>query len=331
MEVIHGLDNAKREPYGAVTVGSFDGLHLGHQRILRMMRRSGLHPITVMTFEPHPQVILRSGQPPPPQLTSFDERAALFKKHGVDRLVVVRFTREFAVLNPEEFVRDVLVGAIGLKGIYIGPKHGFGAGRRGDAELLRKMGWDYSFKVVVVPPVERDGGPISSSRIRKCLLAGGTEPAMLFLGRPFYVDGVVIRGDRRGMSMGFPTANLSVSDRQKLTPRSGIYTTVTEVDGQRFPSVSHFGERLTFPGAAPAVETHLIGYDGDLYDRSIRVGLVTRLRDVAAFDSPGELVAQMERDRVKAKWELKRLGFGKDARLTGRRFGRISSQNNIEI
>ena len=323
MEVIHGLENVRRAGGAALTVGSFDGLHLGHQRIIRWMRRSRLHPVTVVTFEPHPQSVLRPEQSPPPLLTSLEERAALFSKFGIDRLVVIRFTSEFAKLTPEQFVGEVLVEALGLKGIYIGPRHRFGAERKGDAELLRRMGSDLRFKVVVVPPVERDGGPISSSRIRKCLLAGAAEAALLYLGRPYYVDGVVVRGDGRGMKLGFPTANLAL-DKTKLMPLPGIYASVTEVDGRRHPSVSHFGERPTFPGAAPAIETHLIGFKGEITGRKMRIGLVMRLRDIAAFASPGELVAQMERDRSQARRELKRLGFATRARLTTRRFGKIT-------
>lgn len=322
MEIVRGLENVTRCAGASVTVGSFDGLHLGHQRILRMMRHSGCRPVTVVTFEPHPQEVLKSAAPPP-LLTTFDERAQMFAELGVDRLVVVKFDRTFAALSAEDFVGEILLGKVGMSLIFVGPKHGFGAGRRGNPELLEQLSMRWRFRVVVVPPVVRDGDFVSSSRIRKLLLAGNVHDAMRYLGRPFTVTGVVVAGDGRGTTLGFPTANLEIADAKRLRVPAGIYATVAELNGRRYPSVSHFGPRPTFPEAKPAVESHIVGVNQSLYGANLRLGLVDRLRDVEAFASPRDLVEQMLRDREQAQERLRRLGFGPQARLRSKRLSAI--------
>ncbi len=324
MEVIRGLEGVRKRQSALVTVGSFDGVHLGHQRILRRMRSSGDGSVTIMTFDPHPQSVVRPDAAAPPLLTTFEERIDLFRTLGVDRLVVTRFDRQFARTAPEEFIRRMLVGILGMSCIFIGPHHGFGEGRRGDAELLRKMGRQLGYEVEIVPPVTRDNGFVSSSRIRRQLLEGDARAAWHCLGRPFYVLGRVVPGDGRGRALGFPTANLKVEESAKLMPPPGVYATVTEVDGNRWPSVSHFGERPTFPKAEPSVESHIIGFKGEIEGREVKVGLVDRLRAPAAFDSPKLLVRQMTQDRSEAVKRLSELGFGDNARFRSRRFGRLN-------
>ena len=322
MEVIYGLENVKREPTSAVSVGSFDGIHLGHQRILKRMRATE-SIVTILSFDPHPQRVLQSRVSTPQLLTAFDERSELFERLGVDRLIIVKFNSEFAQLAPEEFVEQILVKIVGMSYIFVGPTHGFGRDRKGDVELLRKLGEKRNFKVEVVDGVMRFSQNVSSSRIRRSLTAGDVLTAWRCLGRPFYIGGKVVHGDSRGRKLGIPTANLDLNQPGKIMPPPGIYSTVTEIDGVRWPSVSHLGDRPTFKGAKPAIETHVIGFNENLYGKRINIGLVDRLREVMAFNSPQELVRQMVIDRASAKRRLAELGFSTDARMRIQRYGKI--------
>lgn len=322
MEVINGIENVTKEPSASLTIGSFDGLHLGHQRIIQHMRKLE-GPVTVLTFNPHPQAVVRPNQSPPPLLTSFEERIGLFRKLGVDRLIIIKFDKDFAKISPEDFIDKILYEKIGMAHIFVGQKHGFGHDRGGNVNLLQKRSEQHGFSVTVVDPVKRFGKVISSSRIRKLLLEGDALTAWRCLGRPYYVDGKVVMGDSRGKRLGFPTANLISEVPAKLTPASGIYATVTEVDGIRRPSVSHFGPRPTFKGANATMETHIIGFRREIYGKSVRVGLVDKLRDIMTFTSAGELVRQIRTDSREATQRLAELGFEEDARLRIQRLGKV--------
>jgi len=321
MEIIRGLENVSLTPDAAVTVGSFDGVHLGHRRILQRMRTCGLRPLTVITFDPHPQMVVRTYGEPPPQLTTFEERIGLFEKLGVDRLVVARFDEEFARISAVDFVERVLLEKVGMSRMFVGPRHGFGEGRRGNVEMLAGLGQKHGFGVEVVPPVIREGRFVSSSRIRKCLLAGDALSAFRFLERPYYLFGEVIAGDNRGHQLGFPTANIKSSDLFKLIPQPGVYATITEQNGVRWPSVSHFGVRPTFKTAQPSMETHIIGYNGEIYGEQITIGLIEKLRGTLAFNSPEELAAQIICDKTEASIRLIERGFGQYSRFEERRLG----------
>lgn len=324
MEIIHGLENVSREPETTLSVGSFDGLHLGHQRIIKRMHSTG-GPVTVLTFDPHPQSVVRPDSKAPPLLTSFDERVVLFEKLGVEKLIITKFDKKFARFSPEEFVKKVLIDTIGIAHIFVGPHHGFGHGRKGNTDLLRELGQKLGFKVEVVDAVMRFNEIISSSRIRKALMAADALIAWRCLGRPFYLRGTVIKGDGRGQKFGFPTANLRIDQPGKLIPPTGVYCTVTEINGVRYPSVSHFGERPTFKNAATAIETHVIGYSDDMYGKQVDLGMIDRLRDVVAFTSAQDLVRQLLIDRASAKRRLAELGFSDDARMRIQRYGKIIS------
>lgn len=321
MTVFRGLENVPATEGSLLTVGSFDGLHLGHQRILRQMRKYRDGMVTVLTFDPHPQTVVRPDFPPPPQLTTFDERQKLFERHGVERLVLARFDLEFAALEAEEYVRSVLCDRLHVKRLFVGPNHHFGKGRRGDVNLLHSMATECGFTVEVIEPVHRKGEIVSSSRIRKKLLAGDALNGMRCLSRPYYITGLVVHGAGKGRKLGFPTANFQDWESGKLEPPPGIYATITELDGIRYPSVSHFGPRPTFAGLAPAIETHLIGFDADIYGRMIRVGLVDKIRDTFAFGSVEELIRQMDIDRQSALDAIEAAGFGTGARIKDRRLG----------
>ncbi|MDP8237712.1 MAG: bifunctional riboflavin kinase/FAD synthetase [Candidatus Hatepunaea meridiana] len=326
MEVIRGLENVRREPGASLTVGSFDGVHLGHQRILHQMRNSGHKPLTVLTFDPHPQTVVRSYGDPPPKLTTFEERINLFAELGVDRLIVARFDTDFAKITPEDFVGQILIEQVGLSRIFVGPRHGFGAGRKGNSSMLMELGKKLGFEVEVVPPVIRDGKFVSSSRIRKCLDAGDALSAWRFMGRPFYLFGDVVKGDERGNKLGFPTANLKLESPAKLSPKPGVYASLTEVNGCRWLSVSHFGSRPTFKEAESSIETHIIGFNNDIYGKRISIGLIEMLREVKSFNSSDALVAQIKIDRNEAIVKLTERGFSPYTGFQDRRIGNISAK-----
>ncbi len=321
MKVIQGFNELTPDDNSIVTVGSFDGIHLGHQRIVQQMRKLE-GTITVLTFDPHPQMILRPNQAPP-LLTTFEEKLRLFEKLSVDKLIIIKFDKEFASLSPSEFIEEIIVKKVGLAHIFVGPNHAFGQGRKGDVKLIHELGEKHGFEVHVVDPVNRFNEKISSTRIRKLLLKGDPLTAWRCLGRPFYMDAEVIEGDNRGKKLGFPTANLRLTDTEKLIPPSAVYVTVTEVDGIRWPSVSHFGPRPTFRGASPAFETFIIGFRKDIYGKDVRVGFIDVLRDIKTFRTPAELVQQLRMDIRNSAQRLAELGFGSNARLRIQRFGKV--------
>lgn len=322
MEVIHGLENVQRDPASVVTVGSFDGLHLGHQKILKRMKAQD-GTVTVLTFDPHPQAVVSPDKQPPPFLSSFEERLGLFERNGVDRLIVAKFDKAFAKMTAEQFVKQILVDVIGVKAVFVGPTHSFGKGRSGDPKLLEDLGAKYGFTSEVVEAVSRFGVKVSSSLIRTTLSNGDALSAWRYLGRPYYMHGRVIVGDGRGRLLGFPTANLELTEKGKLIPPMGIYCTVTEVNGIRWPSVTHFGDRPTFKGAVPAIETHLMGFTGEIYEEEVRLGMVDRMRDISIFPTANALVQQMTTDRIYARRRLAELGYSRDARMRIQRYGKI--------
>lgn len=322
MEVLQGLENVSCKPDHVITVGSFDGLHLGHQRIIQQMRKLEL-PVSLITFEPHPQLIVRRHQTTPMLLTSYNERLALFEKIGVNRLIILRFDSDFCELKARDFVENILVKKIGMAHIFVGPSHKFGKNRSGDVNILNQLSEQNPFEVHVVEPVKRFGKKISSSHVRKLLYAGDPLTAWRCLGRPYYLDGVVVDGDKRGKKLGFPTANLKTSEVAKIIPLSGIYASITEVDGIRWPSVSHLGPRPTFKGSEATIESHIIGFKTEIYGKQIRVGLIDRIRDILTFKSPSELIYQLSSDRRNSAQRLAELGFGNNARLRIQRYGKV--------
>lgn len=323
MEITFGLENVTHEPETALTIGSFDGVHLGHQKILKRLTTREETVSTVITFDPHPQTVIKSQSSAPPLLTTIDERIQLIEKSGAAKLIIIKFTSEFAKMPPEKFIKEILIDSIGMKYLYAGKSHQFGRGRKGDIKLLKDYAKQFDFKLEIIDPVSRFNQLVSSTHIRRLLSNGDVLTAWRCLGRPYYLRGKVIQGDGRGKKLGFPTANLELDEKGKLIPPEGIYATVAEIDGVRMPSVSHFGARPTFKNAAPSIETHVIGYHGNLYGNRIHLGFVDRMRDIAAFPSVIELVRQLILDRAFAKRRLAELGFSHDARMRIQRYGTI--------
>ena len=286
-----------------VTVGSFDGVHLGHRAVLdeiaRRAAEAGRRSMLV-TFDPHPLEIVNP-QAAPPLLTVGAERYEALAETAVDSVLLLRFDRRLAAMDPEAFVREVLVRRCAIGELVIGHDHGFGRGRAGDVETLRTLGARMGFAVDVVDAVDADGQPVSSSRIRRAVAGGDLATAARLLGRPYSVGGVVERGEQRGRTIGVPTLNIPGLSPRKLLPPDGVYAVRVETGRGRFGGMMNQGPRPTFGQMRRVLEAHLFGFDGDLYGRRVRIEWVGRIRDVQRFDSIEDLKAQLARDRAQAE------------------------------
>ena len=302
MWIARGLESFPPESRGSVVaLGTFDGVHLAHRSILATAVERGRAlgvPAIGCTFDPHPAEVLQPGRAPQP-ITTLEERLALIETTGVDGTVVLPFNRETAAIEPEVFVKDVLLGRLLAREIVVGYNHTFGRAARGNAEILRQLAERLGFQARIAPPYEVDGVPVSSSEIRSALQAGDVERAALFLGRPYSVAGRVVRGDGRGRSLGFPTANLD-PDRAPLV-RTGVYACGVILDGKSRQAVVNVGVRPTFGENVLGVEAHVLDFASDLYGQRIRIDFLRRLRDETRFPSIDALRAQIAADIAKAR------------------------------
>ncbi|HSJ29381.1 MAG TPA: bifunctional riboflavin kinase/FAD synthetase [Acidimicrobiia bacterium] len=286
----------------AVAIGVFDGVHLGHQRVVRDLATtaSGRGLVTAaLTFDPHPLEFL-APERAPQMLTTVEQRAAMLGECGVEILGVLPFL-EIRDLDPHTFVTEILVLRLRAAVVAVGENFRFGRDRGGDAVLLRSMGDELGFTVEIVEMVDDagEGGSISSTRIRDLLHSGDVQGAARLLGRPFALIGPVIHGDARGRTIGFPTANLHVPDRM-VVPADGVYAAWVEWNGVKYPGVVNIGVRPTFGVSQRTIEAHVIGFDADLYGESLTLHFVDRIRAERRFDGIDALVAQIGRDRDQA-------------------------------
>jgi riboflavin kinase/FMN adenylyltransferase len=294
-------------PNGAVvTVGTFDGVHLGHRavvdEVVRRARSQGRASLLV-TFEPHPLAVLRPDRAPP-RLTVDEERSAALAEAPLDYQVVLRFDRVLAALSPERFVEEVLLGRCQMRELVVGHDHGFGRDRAGNLELLRTLGTRHRFAVDPVRPVEDGAGTVvSSSAIREAIGRGDFDAAARGLGRRYRVSGVVIQGDQRGRTIGVPTANV-VPPSGKLLPPDGVYAVRVEWGGGVATGMLNQGIRPTVGDGQRLLEAHLFDFDGDLYGRTIRIEWVHRLREIRRFGGLAELRSQLEADARAARAAL---------------------------
>lgn len=285
-----------------VTVGTFDGVHLGHRAVIDEIAAraaaTGRRSVLV-TFDPHPLEVVNP-QAAPPLLTTAAERREVLAETPLDWLVVLRFDREMAAMDPEVFVRHVLLERCRMRELVIGWDHGFGRGRSGDVETLRVLGGQHGFAVDVVGPVDVHGQHVSSTLVRRAVAGGDLATAARLLGRPYSVSGKVVQGAGRGRTLGVPTINLGEVPPRKLLPPDGVYAVRVEWRGGAAGGMMNQGGRPTFDEGGRTLEAHLFGVDGDLYGEWVRLSWVQRLRDVARFASPEALRAQLDRDRAAA-------------------------------
>jgi len=286
----------------AVTVGVFDGVHLGHREILRILgdraSASGLEP-AVITFEPHPLAVV-APERAPAMLTGIEHRIELLGSLGVELVAVLPFDGTVREWSAPTFARETLGGALHARLVVVGTDFRFGRSRSGDVDLLTEMGTTLGFDVDVVPLVG-DDRPVSSTRIREMIAGGDVTGAAAALGRPHELWGQVVAGDGRGRSIGIPTANLAVPPGMAL-PRGGVYAaTAGRTRDEAIPAVANIGTRPTFDGQGTTVEAHLLGFDEDLYGKVLRLRFIDRIRDERRFDGPGALVAQIRMDIAHAR------------------------------
>jgi riboflavin kinase/FMN adenylyltransferase len=291
---------ADEPPRGAVlTIGNFDGVHLGHQAILHYVvdRAAGLGAVgAAMTLDPHPIKLLRPRMAPR-LLSTLDQRLELIERTGIEVALVVPFTHRLARMPAETFVKEVLVERLGIREVYIGANFRFGADRGGDVALLERMGFELEFKAAASPIVEVEGGVVSSTRVRQAVAEGRMEDAATMLGRHHFIDGCVLEGKRLGRKLGFPTLNLEVEN--EIEPASGVYVTAVYIPsfGRTFASVTNVGTRPTvYENSILTIETHLLDFMADVYRESVRLFFVKRLRDEVSFPSTVQLMAQIQRD-----------------------------------
>jgi riboflavin kinase/FMN adenylyltransferase len=309
MRLFHGTENAKIARPKVVTLGVFDGLHLGHQLIMKTVvdraRVTNSVP-TVITFEPHPRAVLHPASAPP-LLQTLDQKIEAMDVLGIQQVIVIHFDQAFAQIRAADFLRDTIVDRLHAKEVYLGRGFFFGHNREGNIELLRRVSEQLGFVADEVPEVRLRGERIGSTVIRQLLLDGRVNLARRMLGRPYGVEGPVAKGDARGVQLGFPTAN--VQPHNRVIPRRGVYVTATLIGGQWRRSVTNIGVRPTFGDALdPSVETHVINWSGDLYADVLRVRFLHRLRDEKKFRSIDDLKSQIERDVFRAQRFFDRAG-----------------------
>jgi riboflavin kinase / FMN adenylyltransferase len=301
MKIFHGTENANISRPMVLTLGVFDGLHLGHQRIMQTVveRARAIEAVpTVITFDPHPRAVLHP-ESAPPLLQTLDQRLAAFSVLGVEQAIVIRFNREFASIDAETFLRETIYERLHAREVYLGKGFAFGKNRGGNIELLKQMSNELGFFADEVSEVRLHGTRISSSEIRRHLAEGEINRARRMLGRPYGVEGKIIHGAQRGRTIGFPTANLRPHNR--VIPKFGVYATANLIDDQWRRGITNVGVRPTFEReAAPSIETYVFDFDGDLYGDVLRVRFLHRIRDERKFGGIEELKAQIQRDTRRA-------------------------------
>lgn len=301
MKIFHGTENANIQKPTVLTLGVFDGLHLGHQQIMRtvVQRAKAVDAVpTAITFDPHPRAVLHP-ESAPPLLQTLDQRLANMEVLGIGQVIVIQFDRDFAQQPAEDFIAEIIHDRLHAREVHLGKDFAFGRGRGGNIGLLRKMSSELGFVAEEVPEVRLRGHRISSSRIRHQLNSGHVNLARRMLGRPYGVEGVIVRGAQRGRTIGFPTANLHPHNR--VIPKFGVYATATLVEGVWRRSITNIGIRPTFEDdAAPSIESFIFDFDRDLYGDVLRVRFLHRIRDERKFTGIDELKAQIQKDTDRA-------------------------------
>jgi riboflavin kinase / FMN adenylyltransferase len=296
---------------GAVyAIGNFDGLHLGHQAVIGRavaIAKERRAPSALLTFEPHPADFFNR-RPVVFRLTPPKDKAAICERLGLNGLVVIGFDASLAAMSAEEFITTILVARLRAAAIVVGWDFHFGKGRSGSPATLAEAGLRHGFRVEIVSKVENGVGVVSSSAIRKALEGGDLATAARGLGRNYSVSGKVISGQRLGRTLGVPTANIALEPTNKLA--HGVYAVTARFEGRAYPAVASFGTRPTVDDGPPLLEVHLLDFDGDLYGREMEVEFIERIRDELKFDSIPSLVAEMERDKERARAILEGLFNG---------------------
>ncbi len=303
MEVIDDLDNFEKPSFSVVTIGTFDGVHVGHQAILNTLTdvaKANNGKSILITFWPHPRFVLNNTTGSLKLLSTFDEKVALREGIGLDYVIKVPFTPEFSTLSAQQFVEKILIELAGTKRLFIGYDHHFGNNREGDIHFLREVSQKYDYQVEEIPRQDIDDIGVSSTKIRNYLLEGQVQLANVLLGRAYSIKGEVIHGDKLGRTIGFPTANIDIKEDYKLLPGDGAYAIKAHVKGQEHKGMLNIGYKPTVNGEKRTIEAHLFNFVEDIYGSEIQVEFVRSLRKEIKFDSVGELKRQLAIDKQQA-------------------------------
>ncbi|NVM64024.1 riboflavin kinase/FMN adenylyltransferase [Mucilaginibacter sp. SG538B] len=301
MRVYNNIDEFTAVNNAVVTIGTFDGVHLGHRKIIsgiKELAESTGGETVILTFFPHPRMILHPEDESLKLITTIAEKAELMERIGVDHLIITPFSRDFSNQSAESYIRDVLVNKIGTKKIVIGYDHRFGKDRQGGFEDLQRLSPVYGFDVVEIPEQDINEVAISSTRIRNALLSGDIHLANAFLGYPFFITGKVVRGDQIGRQLGYPTANIVVEEKYKLIPCDGIFAVTVIIADQKYKGMAYIGSRPTVNGLTRNIEVNIFDFGEEIYNQTIRMEFHHYIRGDVKFSSLDELKVQLAQDKV---------------------------------
>ena len=306
MKICQDIDLFEPLPYAVVSSGTFDGIHLGHQKILKRLQEIAARnngETVVLTYWPHPRLVLNPKDTSIKLLNTFAEKSELLDQLGVNHLVCIPFTKSFSEMSSDEFTRNILVRKLGTRKLVIGYDHHFGKNREGNFDQLKKVGPDLGFEVEEIPRQDIDESAISSSAIRRFLTEGSVKKAAQLLGRPYFIEGKVVPGQKIGRQIGFPTANISLEKSEdpdsvfKLIPGEGIYAVKIQVDHQWLEGMLYIGSRPTIGPGQQVIEVNIFDFDRQIYDRSVGIQFIDRIRGDVKFDSLEALQKQLHIDR----------------------------------
>lgn len=301
MKVSRQIDDLPEFKNAAVTIGTFDGVHTGHLQILQQLKKEAAvntGESVVITFDPHPRKFLTGKAVE--LINTMDERIELFEKQQIDHLVIVPFTREFASLSAEKYIKDFLVGKFHPKTIVTGYDHHFGNNREGNYLVLESYAPEFGYTVKEIPQYVLENAAISSTKIRSSLLSGNVEDANTFLGYPYFFSGTVVEGNKLGRTIGFPTANIQLSDEDKLVPGNGVFAVILIVEGHLYKGMMNIGKRPTVGGLSRVIEVNIFDFDNEIYGQKVSVHIHKRLRNEEKFNGLDALKEQLGKDKVNA-------------------------------
>ncbi len=302
MKVYHDIKDFRKIPNAIVTIGTFDGVHLGHQAVFKQMvdkaRQIGGETV-VITFFPHPRIVISPNDNRLRLITSQEDKIEHLRRSNIDNLIIINFTKEFSHTSSEDFIKDYVVRYIQPAILVIGYDHHFGSNRSGDFDTLSKLGMEFHFAVEKINEQDIEDITISSTKIRSALQQGDIKLANKLLGYSYSTSGIVTHGDSIGRTLGFPTANISIKPEYQLIEKTGVYATIAKVDGKDYPSMTYIGRRPTISNGLPtSTETYIMDFDGDLYGKEIRVTFVDRVRDEMTFDNLERLKSKIQEDKA---------------------------------
>jgi riboflavin kinase/FMN adenylyltransferase len=300
MKIYHNISEFEPVKNAVVTIGTYDGVHLGHRKIISRINELADEingETVILTFFPHPRMILHPEDEALKMINTIKEKAELLEQLGVDHLIITPFSRDFSNLNPDEYIREVLVNQIGTKRIVIGYDHRFGKDRQGGLADLQRLSDAYGFEIFEIPEQDINDVAVSSTRIRNALLKSDIDLANSFLGYPFFITGKVIRGDQIGRQIGYPTANIMIEEGYKLIPDDGIFAVKVLLDGKEYQGMAYIGRRPTVNGMTRNIEVNIFDFNKEIYNQTIRLNFIHYVRGDVKFNSLEELTVQLGKDK----------------------------------